>query len=415
MFTRVTWLLGVLILISIGFLMACGSHFSASNNGLVIVPSQGSALVQAFSFDLNNGNPSTINTAPVVPGVPTAVVLDPAGSFAYVANTASVTVANSQNAIATYKVNSDGTLSAISTVSPVYTAPAQFFPVALAIDSAGKFLFVTNGATSDSSGNPVSGTISVFSIASGASLTEVSGSPFLVPADTAATANPVALAVTPTAFPNLVNSPCGLTTPVPTSESLYVVNSTANEVLNYAVDMSTGALTLTLPLAGSLSGFATGSVPSGVAVDSCNRFVYVSNQDSNTISAYTICNAAALTHCLSPDGSLASVGAAVASGNGPTAMAVDPASNFLYVVDTAGNQLSSYKLSQATGALTVLGTIATGTTPVAIGIRGDDNWLFVTDFGSTSVSQYALTPATGSLNPRLPITTNNFPFGIAVR
>ena len=81
---RFSWLLGVVILVSIAFLVACGSHYKASSDGLVIVPSLGSGVVQTFSFSLSNGHPSAISNPPVIPGppsqgAPTSVVLDPAG------------------------------------------------------------------------------------------------------------------------------------------------------------------------------------------------------------------------------------------------------------------------------------------------------------------------------------------------
>src|SRR5258708_32123427 len=116
-----------MVLVSIGFLVACGSHFSSnsSSNGLVIVPNQGSQVIQAFGITLSNGHVSQINTSPAVLGQPTAIVLDPAGAYAYVAIAANSAVANSVTAasIASYKVNSDGTLSAAGTPGSM-NAPA---------------------------------------------------------------------------------------------------------------------------------------------------------------------------------------------------------------------------------------------------------------------------------------------------
>src|SRR5437660_3862638 len=84
MSTRFTWLLGILILCAIGMLVACGSHYSASSDGLVLAPSHGSAVVQTFSFNLSNGHISAIsNPISISTGIPSAVILDPAGAFAY--------------------------------------------------------------------------------------------------------------------------------------------------------------------------------------------------------------------------------------------------------------------------------------------------------------------------------------------
>jgi 6-phosphogluconolactonase (cycloisomerase 2 family) len=425
MSTRSTWLLGVLTLIALAVLMACGSHYSASSDGLVIAPSLGSGVIQAFSFSLSNGHTAQIHTSPAIPGPPSqgsvgAIILDPAGAFAYVttSNTPnpSTDPCTSTNAIATYKVNSDGTVAAIG--SQTFAGlNANNQPVALAMDSAGKFLFVAQSAACVP-GDPTSliaGVVSVFSIGSNAALTEVSGSPFAVPLTIGgATANPRALAVTPTTFPRL-NAVCSSGQSVPTTEFLYVVDAANNRVWNFGVDISSGVLG-----APGGSGFSTGSVPSGVAVDACNRFVYVTNKNSNNISSYTICNGTTTSSptCLAQDGSLVEVGTPVSAANGPGPVAVDPLGNYLYVVDQQSNAISGYRISQVAGSLSPLSpaTVATGQNPVAITIRADDNWLFVPNYGSASISQYALTPATGALSPAgTGITTDNFPAGVAVK
>src|SRR5437764_3757417 len=95
MSTRWTWLLGLIVLISIGGLVACGSHYKASSDGLVIVPSQGSAVLQAFSFNLSNGHTAQISTSPSTNGKPTAIILDPSGTYAYIAILPDPAVTNS--------------------------------------------------------------------------------------------------------------------------------------------------------------------------------------------------------------------------------------------------------------------------------------------------------------------------------
>jgi 6-phosphogluconolactonase (cycloisomerase 2 family) len=403
MSTRFTWVFGIVILVSLGLLAACGSHYSASNDGLVIVPSQGSAVVQSFSFSLNNGHVSTINTGPTVSSVPNAVVIDPAGTYAYVASAASSAVSGSSNEISSFKINSDGTLSAAG------TAPVIGSPVAIAIDSAGKYLFVANGLSS---------TVSVFSVGSGGSLSGAGTFPVPVVQGGGA-ANLVALAPTPTTFP-VQYAPCSLTT-APSSEFLYVADAQNNVVWEFSVDTSSGALAV------PAVSFLTGSIPSGVAVDPCNRFVYVGNQLSNSVSAYKICNIVSLPSCPLADGSLVPVShSPFSAGTGPGPMVVSPYGDSLYVLDkgstAAAGEISAYSIGQTDGELTPLtaATVATGNTPVAIAIRSDDSWLFVTNNGSSSgngsVSQYSITPATGVLTPSgSGVLTDTFPWGVAVK
>ena len=53
---RFGWLLGVVVLVAFGLLVACGSNYDPSSNGLVLVGSQGSGLIETFSFNLFNGH-----------------------------------------------------------------------------------------------------------------------------------------------------------------------------------------------------------------------------------------------------------------------------------------------------------------------------------------------------------------------
>ena len=410
--TRFTWILGIAVLISIALLVACSSKFSASNNGLVVISTQEDAVMQTFSLDLGNGHVTQINNVngPPTSGVPTSVVLDPAGAFAYVLVTQSVHVNNSATGVQAFPVASDGKLgSGTSTaLKPVGSVPVV--PAAMVIDSGGKFLFVADAATGS-----VPGAVSVLAIGSGGTLTEVPNSPFLLPAKTGGTIpSASALAVTPTVYPPSF-AICSANVP-PTTENLYVTDSVNYLVLNYSVS-SAGALTL-VPTS-STPGVPTGTVPSGVTVDPCNRFVYVSNgQPNNSVSAYTVCSATSFPTCPQADFSLHEVtGSPFPAANSPGPLLVDPFANFLYVVDTGESAISAYKISTTTGSLSPLtpATIATNSFPTSIAIRSDNTWMFVTNLNSLNISEYAITPSSGGLTPQPPIQTDNFPWGIAVK
>ena len=452
--TRFTWIVAVLALLAVGFLMACSTKYKSSSNGLVVVPSQGSGVMQTFSLSLSNGHVAQINNSagPPTPGLPGQVILDPGGTFAYVASTVNCTPtldANTsltavQGAIVTYKINSDGKLAAGSTQylkgNPSY--PIDFPtcglddtsnpnagspPAAMAIDSSGKFLFVANAPgsatyTTNLDTIPVSTTatldsvgISVFAIGSDATLTEVAGSPFSLPPEAGGggSPSPSALAVTPTVFPIQFAACSGH--PAPTTENLYVTDSVNNVLLNYSVS-SAGVLML-VPASLSEPGVRTGTLPSGVAVDSCGQFVYVANTTSNSVSAFTIC-AAVSQNCQQADYSLQPVtGSPYAAGDLPGPIAIDPFAKYVYVVDRGSGQVSGFRISPSNGALTAIsGTpVATNSGSNSIAIRADGSWIFVANFNSATVSQYAITQATGGLTPQAPFTTLNQPTGVAVK
>ncbi len=113
----------------------------------------------------------------------------------------------------------------------------------------------------------------------------------------------------------------------------------SNSVSGYAVDATTGSLTL---LPGS--PFAAGSDPAGLAVNPSNKFVYVANHLSNNVSVFAV------------DGSTGSLtqvsGSPFAAGTGPSSIALDPTGNYVYVTNQGSNNISAYITDSETGALT---------------------------------------------------------------
>jgi 6-phosphogluconolactonase (cycloisomerase 2 family) len=96
------------------------------------------------------------------------------------------------------------------------------------------------------------------------------------------------------------------------------------------------------------------------------------------VSQYTINS---ITGVLTPN-----TQAAVAAGNAPTAVAVDPTSKYAYVVNRLDNTVSMYTINPATGNLTLnataanpTGTIATGTEPFRIDFDPTGKFLYVTN------------------------------------
>jgi 6-phosphogluconolactonase (cycloisomerase 2 family) len=411
------WLLGLAGLISAGLLVACGSNYNSSSNGLVLVGSQGSSVIQTFSFNLNNGHVASIANSTndtgtqtcLLNGLPASMVVDPAGQYAYVIMVTSSQCQNSQLGIAVFQVKSDGT------IAPVGNLISDPNPVSLAMDAAGKFLFVAEGAT---------GGVVVYAIGSGGTLTAAGAAS--VKGLASQTPNIVAVAATPTVFPGIgingtQNSVCSVPgNPPPTSQFLYAVDSNNYVVWEFSVDTTTGALGPPQGVS-TVPSFSTDAVPVGVAVDPCDRFLYVSGSLHNKINAYTICTMQIQNVCAAADGTLLPVSgspfAVSGSANGLGPLVVDPYGNNVYVLGTLSNTVSGFKISPVSGSLTALTppTVATGANPTSIAIRGDDNWMFVTNYQSASVSQYSITPATGALSTLPTITTDNYPFGVAVK
>jgi 6-phosphogluconolactonase (cycloisomerase 2 family) len=413
---RFSLVLTVIVLISTAVFVACSPKYSSTNNGLVIVSTQAIPVMDSFSLDLGNGHMTQIfnSAGPPTNGVPTAVVLAPGGAYAYVLVTESADLPGSVTGVETFSVASDGKLGVEGTTKLKAMGATPVTPNAMIIDSAGKFLFVADSSPA----NGVPGSISVLAVGSSGGLAEVKGSPFELAAEAGGTTpSASALAITPTVYPPAY-SICSGNIP-PTTENLYVTDSVNYYVVNYAVS-SSGALTLVPAALSPLPpGYPVGTNPTGVAVDPCNRFVYVANgQPANSVSAFTTCMTVSLPTCPTANFSLLPVkGSPFIAGPGPVALTVDPLGNFLYVLDQQENAIRPYSISSTTGTLSPLNPTYNGSNqfPTSLAIRSDDSWMFVANLNSTNLSEFAITPSTGALVSQGPVQTDSSPWGVAVR
>ena len=222
----------------------------------LFVVNQTASNISAYTVDPGSGNLGVIQGSPGSPGSPfpiqpvshpSSVAISPKGDFLYVANSA-------EGTIAVFNISGAGKLAQAGIPVSVGVGAT---PTAIAVEHSGRFLYVT-----DSAHNAIAG----FAIQTGGALTPINGSPF------AASATPIGLGIDPQ------------------GALLFAANSASNNVSAYAIDSSSGAL-------GQVSGspFPTGGVgPSAVAVDSETSFVYVTDQASHDIAAFSIASNGAL-------------------------------------------------------------------------------------------------------------------------
>ena len=382
------WLGVVLIAVSLSLLLSCASNSTSSTNTMYVA-TQNAAQIWGYRANFNNGQLSTINGSPFsAQAGSSAIVIDPAKSFAYVSGFDSDQSVNAYD-IQSFSCDTNGSLVTVGKTGPLTTNPS--FPItAMAMDSGGKFLFVANQGLGI---NP--GSISVFSIGSDASLTEVAGSPFPVPPNV-----PV-----PGAIPILT----GLAVQS-TLNMLYVTDQTDNYVLIYQYDPTTGALATYPQL--NMPPVPTGSSPSAVAINPLGTFLYVANQASNNISGFTI-------DTTTPNnlGNLASIsGSPFGAGTQPVSAAVDPSGQFLYVVDQGSNQISGYKIAPVDGKLAVVtgSPFSTGQGPAFVSISPTNKFLYVSNNTAGTISGFGIDPTSGTLSAvSATVTTGAQPVGIA--
>jgi 6-phosphogluconolactonase len=88
-----------------------------------------------------------------------------------------------------------------------------------------------------------------------------------------------------------------------------------------------------------------------VAVHPVARFAYATDVGANSLQAFAIAN-----------GMLSPVASPVATGQHPFGVAIDPAGNFLFVVNKLDDNIAGFSINQMTGTLTPLSnsTISSG-------------------------------------------------------
>ncbi len=391
---KFAFLSGVVTLLALGLSGCSTSSTTTAGSGILYVTAQGNPTasgVSIYGIDLATGLLNNPNIGAKTGNMPGPIALSPSGAALFVANL-------QDNTISAYTVNTDGSLTAVSGA----TATAAT-PMGMAIDPAGKFLYVANQGTF---ADPTSGSISVFSI-SGTMLTAVAGSPFLTeaPGDAFGT-GPVSLAISPN------------------GNYLYVANQFANTVTAFQV--SSGVLTQIGTAA------PVGTAPSGVTMSPDGNFLFVANTGSNNVSVLAACTNMTIT-CPNPDGSLKNsvVGSPFSAGLGPVALiAVSsiPGDEFLFVVDHNSNQVSQFKVAVGTGVLSVTSPLAvsTGAGPGAIAVRagsgttladgGITNYVYVTNTTAGTISSFSYDTTQGGLAVvGGTVTTAGQPSGVAAR
>ena len=239
--------------------------------------------------------------------------MDSAGSFLYVANTASAN-------ISVFSIDSgSGALNEV-VGSPFSTSlPA----LNMRLSPAGNVLYVTLG------GSP--GYIEVFSVDPGGQ-TLANLIQYLQPGT-----NPYGLAIDPS------------------GTHLYTANTQDNSIGEYTIDATDGSLTQVL---GSPIG-QTFAAPVALLVDPSGKYLYVANEGSSNLSAYGIGSDGGLTLLTNSP---------FATAKEPTFITSDPQGKYLFVGNQSGAVIQSFSLDGSTGTLTSVHSYSVGGTPSSIAV-----------------------------------------------
>jgi YVTN family beta-propeller protein len=345
------------------------------------IAAAGTAAVTVFNPPPGGGSSNSLTFATTTGAVdPQSIAVDAAGKFVYVA---SMGCNGANGYVSMYTINpTTGGLASIG--PPVSTNGYGPYADIVTVDPIGKFVYVTNSGDPWDYGDGADGSVVSYTI------------------------NATTGALTSTGAIN-GNCPAGLCIPSsvvvdPSGKFAYVGYGDANTtgVSMYTINGTTGALT-------SIGTTAVGGYPESVAVDPSGKFIYVANANgtpgsAGNVSMYTIDGTT---------GALTSIGT-IPAGTGPASLAVDPSGKFAYVADFGSNDVSMYTIDGTTGALTSIGTIPAGTGPGSLAVDPSGKFAYVTNSGSNDVSIYTIDTTTGALTPIGTIAAGATPTSIAI-
>lgn len=292
------------------------------------------------------------------------------------------------NTVVQFTIGTDGKLYQAHT----YNTPGTY-PISMTIDPSSKFLFVVDSYAPGYNGvappniNPLgTNTIPTQGCVTVYPISQTDGS-----LGTPIAGNDGNCFTIGT--PTIGSQPIGVTATA-FVDYLYVADQGTHSIYAYSVDYTTGILT---PL--TTNNFQAGVKPSAIISDPTGRFVYVTDQYQNLILAYNILTGGTLQ---------SQVNGPFPTDLYPYAMAVDPRGKFLYVTNFNSNDVRAYNIQTSTGnPLATAGAgYGTGTEPTCIVIEpAYGRYVYTANYLDNSVTGFKLNPNTGVL-----ATVLNSPF-----
>ncbi len=370
-------------------------------SGYVYITSAQNATVSAYGVDYQSGVLTQIAGSPFSAGFgrnPVTEVAAPNGKYLYV-------ISHDDSLVTVAGIGTDGKLFSTKNYNTTGT-----LPVAAAIDSTGKFLYVAytlqTGFT-PTSGGP--GGINIFPI------NQTDGS-LGTPTNVNVGVNPVALAVS---RPAATGATAGNVFVYVVDQEGGTTGGTTPFVIGFSQNTSSGALTL---LSGSTctstvptvcTGIRAGVLPSSIAIDPTTAYVYVTDKSTNQILGYRIQNSSSTAGL---NGSLTSLTSSpFTTGLYPTSIVIDPRGKYVLTTNYNANTVSSFSLNLSDGSLG--GTASAGSAQVATGPTcvtiepALGKYVYTSNSIDNSVSALQLNANTGALSsvPNTPYPSGALP------
>jgi YVTN family beta-propeller protein len=328
---------------------------------------------QIQTFDTDSKSGALRFGQPSVPSggtLPSALAVDSVYQNLYVANQGNSSVVH-------FSIAGNGVLTQADSIT------ANGTPVALAVNTAGTFLYVLS--------SPIPSTVlTAYSLANGVIGSQVSQqtltlpSPYqsdvLVPTGITVLVNNGIVsgnAVFVTAYDQNAYNPGGST------------NSTANPGWVFGFTIGSGSVLSASPGSPYLAGIK----PSAIVSTPTNEYVYVTDYASSELIGYSVRDGASLVFLINGP---------FRTGSLPTSLAIDPRGKYIYVANSESNSVSCYVIDLATGTPASEAVTGNGTNadPVAITVdTGVGTFVFTANSEDNSISGFTLSVDTGEITP----------------
>ena len=334
----------------------------------------GAGQIQTYDADSKSG--ALRFGQPTVPSggtLPIAMAVDSVYQNLYVANQGNSSVVH-------FAIAGNGVLTQKDSIT------ASNNPVALAVNTAGTFLYVLSGP------NPT--VLTAYSLTNGAIGSQASqqtlilpspyASDLLIPTGITVLVNNSIItgdAVFVTAFDQSAYNPTGTTT------------SNANPGWVFAFSIGSGSVLTASPG----SPYEAGVKPSAIVSTPTNEYVYVTDYASSELIGYSVRDGANLVFLINGP---------FRTGSLPQALTIDPRGRYIYVANsgaTAGSgsgSVSAYVIDLATGTPSSLALTNNGTDtePVAITVDASvGTFVYTANFLGNSISGFTLSADSGEL------------------
>lgn len=341
-----------------GIAIAC-----SPSPGFVYVTSQSANTVSQFRVGTDGGLvPLTPATLPVPASTyPIAIATDPKGRYVYVATY------NAPSSISPFAIGPDGTLTPITdSLTHLTSVPTGSIPESIVVDPTGSYVYVAsqtggiwqyaiqpNGALTQMSPASVTTGANPISIAIGAT-----GKFAYVVNETAKTISQYSIGTDGTLTTLLDGGATPLVTPTsgagvpvfiavdPMGTYAYVVSSGLGAAINNVVSQysigTNGTLSAVVDGGSSPVLAGTGTNPDAMVIDPAGQYAYVANSGASSISQYSIASDGVLTHT----SDVSTVGGTAVY------LATDPTGKYVYATSD-GSVVSQYSVA-AGGAVAAL-------------------------------------------------------------